>query len=628
MKQRVVQPWLLALSVSVFCSFSLQAQIHARYNFTDYVQRPKGMKEFRQIPLAAITINGTNMVVGEPYIRSVNAAGSITVSNMLPGIYRIQFVGDYDTYTFTNWFGTNVSGLVNGSDYTAIDTNLPNSLFAYSQTAADNLFTHKAGDTMTGGLTNRNRFEGNGVGLTNIPGSAIDAATALSIASINAGSITSGAINAGSIVASTAFIGNLIGQASLVAAGVSNQWRVDATNAVNTLISNLPPAGHFLNSAGFTDGSRDAGGVAGVTNVNADLFGGFLLGAFIRPTSVLHTNSTLADIQAAVNRGGIIYADGPECVYTITNKIAVTNGFRLFGNGSTWKLAFTTGLTNMFDTGTNLVGSPIEIGWCNFDGQQCSNFSSSTYFVLVNGSADPVFSPWWSNRTCMRISAGDGGSIHDNIFQGWVGNAVELVNAWDQNAPGHPNMTIHDNMMRSNYCAVLLPGNSFQVIGYANGAAGPLFVANPEYAKVYNNVIFKNTFGCVGSAGNLQFQHNSCTDNKWDLYVGFGAPNNSGHGNYGGNTFNHSSYPIWMESTQGGLIHDNSMLACDQIVMIGTTYFQFCDNIMDGPINLTMTNTCKGIIAGNAHAGVWGTNPTTNFTSSTLIITNNVQMPP
>ncbi len=163
---------LLPLAPLVLCLFALPAgaQIHVQWFFSDFTLSPQGVKGITVEPLEAYTVSGTNIVTGDRIKRTVLAGGSVTISNMIPGSYRVTFAGSSVNTIFTNSFGTNVSGLVNAKDYVTISTNLPNGLNAYSQTAADALFFPKSGGTMTGAATNNSGIYGNGVGLTNLNG--------------------------------------------------------------------------------------------------------------------------------------------------------------------------------------------------------------------------------------------------------------------------------------------------------------------------------------------------------------------------------------------------------------------------------------------------------------------------
>jgi hypothetical protein len=69
---------------------------------------------------------------------------------MIPGSYRVQFTGsDGSVFTFTNYFGTNVTGYVNAAGYFSISTNINPYLYAYSQAQSDSKYISTIGFTNT-----------------------------------------------------------------------------------------------------------------------------------------------------------------------------------------------------------------------------------------------------------------------------------------------------------------------------------------------------------------------------------------------------------------------------------------------------------------------------------------------
>lgn len=115
--------------------------LDAVYNFTDFTGTPQKIKSLTIEPIAPLALDNTNIVTGDRRIFVTDTSGSKTVSNILSGYnYRITLAGSYTTTVFTNSFGTNVTGLVNASDYIAISTNLASGLTAYSKAEADARF--------------------------------------------------------------------------------------------------------------------------------------------------------------------------------------------------------------------------------------------------------------------------------------------------------------------------------------------------------------------------------------------------------------------------------------------------------------------------------------------------------
>lgn len=135
--------------------FALAADhVDVQYNFQKYDFTPAGMKDIRWTPLAQVGLGSTNFFTKDWFSAKTTANGSYTKSNLLTGVlYRVELVGTTDTTTFTNYFGTNVSGLVNGFDpqyLSGFPTNLPGNLYAYSQAASDALYVHNPASKSNG----------------------------------------------------------------------------------------------------------------------------------------------------------------------------------------------------------------------------------------------------------------------------------------------------------------------------------------------------------------------------------------------------------------------------------------------------------------------------------------------
>ena len=139
------------------------------FNLEDFTTKPQAVRALAVYPIGAPYTNGAGFIVTRDRVLvTTGTNGSVIVSNVYGGGYRSELLG---TYTLTtNFFLFPVSnGVINASDWTTGLTNaLSGANTAYSQNAADGRFVHKAGDTMTGGLTNNVIFSGNGAGLTNL----------------------------------------------------------------------------------------------------------------------------------------------------------------------------------------------------------------------------------------------------------------------------------------------------------------------------------------------------------------------------------------------------------------------------------------------------------------------------
>lgn len=113
----------------------------AQWKFADFTQSPQGIRSVYITPQAGTpAVWGSNTITFDRKAYRADSSGSLVVSNMIPGVYLVEFQGFYKTTTYTNYFDTNCVGLVNASGYLAVSTNLPGNVYAYSTGAADAKF--------------------------------------------------------------------------------------------------------------------------------------------------------------------------------------------------------------------------------------------------------------------------------------------------------------------------------------------------------------------------------------------------------------------------------------------------------------------------------------------------------
>jgi hypothetical protein len=121
---------LLTLIFSMIC-LTASAQFTAYWQFSDFGLNPQTIKNVIIQPQWTVNVfGGTNTIPGTKQIYQTTSSGIITQSNMIPGSYKVQFTGsDGSVFTFTNLFGTNVTGYVNGSAYIGVSTNVNTYLY-------------------------------------------------------------------------------------------------------------------------------------------------------------------------------------------------------------------------------------------------------------------------------------------------------------------------------------------------------------------------------------------------------------------------------------------------------------------------------------------------------------------
>jgi hypothetical protein len=134
---------------AVWLALSARAEFTATYTFADFQQNPLTTRALQITPLFTITESGTNFITGDRRRYTNSVTGYVPVSGMVPGGYRIEFFGPYTTTTFTNVFGTNVTGTVNAKDYVSASLAVNSFTTAFSQAQSTARFHDVAGDTST-----------------------------------------------------------------------------------------------------------------------------------------------------------------------------------------------------------------------------------------------------------------------------------------------------------------------------------------------------------------------------------------------------------------------------------------------------------------------------------------------
>jgi hypothetical protein len=191
---------LLAILCSTVClAVSSTAQtVHLLVPFTDFGIRSNIVRSVICTPVSRTTVSDSLIRFPEPRTIAINTYpaitnGSVTFSNQLSGYaYRFDFSTLTATYAITSNIGTNLTGLVNVADYTAVSTNLAAGIYAYSQAQSDALFSRIGSSTTATNLTGTATNQVNAIAL----------AVAQSVVNTNAGGGGSGGVtNGGGIIA-------------------------------------------------------------------------------------------------------------------------------------------------------------------------------------------------------------------------------------------------------------------------------------------------------------------------------------------------------------------------------------------------------------------------------------------
>jgi hypothetical protein len=149
-------------AIFLLCGLTAHAQFAAYWNFVAFNQQPEKVRQVNLIELWNIVGNSTNIVVGQRQPKQTDLNGTLTVSNMVPGAYRIEFIGVAFTNSFTNVFGTSTTGLTNALFAIGVSTNsVTGDGYAYTRNQVDALLAGFSG----GSATNAYQSQVSGVGI-------------------------------------------------------------------------------------------------------------------------------------------------------------------------------------------------------------------------------------------------------------------------------------------------------------------------------------------------------------------------------------------------------------------------------------------------------------------------------
>ncbi len=146
--------WLITVSVFLTMAGAARAQFAAQWNFQDFTQNNQPIKAVYLTPLWNISVNGaTNIVASQRQSKQTGSQGSLVVSNMVYGAYRVEFLGPTRTNVFTNCFDISIAtnSLVNAADYICVGTNSTSaSDYAYTRAQSNQRFSTNVTPSVVG----------------------------------------------------------------------------------------------------------------------------------------------------------------------------------------------------------------------------------------------------------------------------------------------------------------------------------------------------------------------------------------------------------------------------------------------------------------------------------------------
>lgn len=488
------------------------------------------------------------------------------------GIYDLQFA----------LFDAATNGTHIGSFLTNTATPVGNGLFTVSLDFGANVFTGEARwleiSVKTNGaptftiLSPRQQ-------LTAVP-YALDAATAESVAAGHISGVIPDALLSTNV--------SLLGQNQIFTGSNFFQGPLVLTNAANMF------AGAF------------SGNGAGLTNIPP-------------VTTVLTTNSSFAEIKAAVAKGGLIWFQPGD--YPAVDNLKLTNNTVIFG----WNaiLHAKPGLTNfLIDEDINTMN--ISIYGLSVTGDRFLSYADPGFT-----SADPAPLPYIEtnliNHSGMRLNMASGGTVADCSAYGFGGYGFMLVSRNGSTAAGRLGGFFHGNHAYQNGVGVAVLGQEYDYPGYpyAPQSSWPTTLVTDEHQLISGNEMFANAFGLYAPAGNCLIIGNKITGNNFGIALE--SSENNTHGEIIGNTLNHNNYAITGFSIVGEIIKDNIMLDVNALSFGFSGYIVLDNNQIAGQptVTISITNQPATVpsfvtISHNTYFGSWGTDfiVKTNFGSA------------
>jgi len=285
--------------LSLLCLPALAA-VDATYYFTDYTSRPLSVKRVTVTPMGSGADYAGAQLSARPLVYTpalnptlTNGSGSIEITNLIAGYaYKIAFSDGYSEPAITNYFGTNITGAVNGNDYKTTATSWANGRLVQAW------YAHLVTGSGTAATNVVLSVSGNATIVTNSPSAWV---------------ITAGY------------------QTNIPVASVTNAGTLAYSNSATflTLLTNAWQAGDIVTSnALFAEIEASAAGISASTATNiADFSSGVVSNAL--SARLLATNTALAAaIVAATN--GITSGTSGALTNNDTRTVTLTNV--AFGN--------------------------------------------------------------------------------------------------------------------------------------------------------------------------------------------------------------------------------------------------------------------------------------------------------
>jgi len=325
-------------------------------------------------------------------------------------------------------------------------------------------------------------------------------------------------------------------------------------------------------------------------------------------TTVVTTNSTFAEIKAAIAKGGLIWFQPGD--YWSMDNLELTNNTVILGWNAV--LHAKSGFTGfLIDEDPDTVN--ISIYGLSVTADRYFPYTAPD-FLSLNPWPDPYYQTNLINQTGMRLNMANGGTVSGCSAYGFGGYGFMLVSRNGSTAAGTLTSFFNGNHAYYDGVGVAVLGPSYDYPGYPYPPTDtwPGNLITDEHQLINDNEMFDNGIGLYAPAGNCVVIGNKITANNFGIVL-MSGPNNT-HGEVIGNTLNHNNYGLVAESMQGESIRNNLFLDVNSIYIFAVGYLVFDGNQLNGQPGITITVTNKPgsppshvTISHNYYAGSWGT---------------------
>lgn len=323
-------------------------------------------------------------------------------------------------------------------------------------------------------------------------------------------------------------------------------------------------------------------------------------------STVLTTNSTFAEIKAAIAKGGLIWFQPGD--YWSIDTLELTNNTVILGWNAILhaKPGFTGFLIDEAPSTENISVYGLSVTADRYLPYSAPDFISLTPWP------SPYYQTKMINQSGMRLNMASGGTTAGCSAYGFGGYGFMLISRNEYNEAGLLGSFFHDNHAYYDAVGVGVLGPTYEYPGtpYAPVDENTNNIT-AEHQLISGNEMFENGMGLYAPAGNCVIIGNKITGNNFGVVL-MNGPNNA-HGEIIGNTLNHNNYGLVAVSLIGETIRNNLFLDVNSIYIYAAGYLTFDGNQLNGSPGMTVTVTNNPgappsyvTFSHNFYRGSWG----------------------